>query len=97
MWIRTLTTCNYTNKNSDTSKKFGLILIGHSNINFFFKKKKIKILVFSIAVNLELLTISETKIDESFPISQFLIPGFENPIFLYQSSCDGGITLYFKF
>ena len=53
--------------------------------------------MFSIAVNLELLTISETKIDESFPISQFLTPGFENPIFLYQSSCDGGITLYFKF
>ena len=40
--------------------------------------------------------ISETKLDESFPVSQFLIPGFENPIRLDRSSSGGGIMLYIK-
>ena len=36
--------------------------------------------------------ISETKHDESFPVSQFLIPGFENPIRLDRSSSGGGMS-----
>ena len=39
--------------------------------------------------------ISETKLDESFPVSQFLIPGFENPFCLDWSSV-GGIMLYIR-
>ena len=35
--------------------------------------------------------ISESKLDESFPVSQFLIPGFENPIGLDRSSSGDGI------
>ena len=50
----------------------------------------------SIAVNLDILIISETKLDESFPVSQFLIPGFENPIRLDRSSSGGGIMLYIR-
>ena len=38
--------------------------------------------------------ISETKLDESFPVSQFFRSGFENPIRLDRSSSGGGITLY---
>ena len=40
--------------------------------------------------------ISETKLYESFPVSQFLIPGFENPIRLDRSSSGGGIMLYIR-
>ena len=40
--------------------------------------------------------ISETKLDESFPVSQFLIPGFENPIRLDRSSFGGGIMWYIE-
>ena len=40
--------------------------------------------------------ISETKLDESFPVSQFLISGFENPIRLDRSSSGGGIMLYMR-
>ena len=50
----------------------------------------------SIVVNLDILIISETKLDESFPVSQFLIPGFENPIRLDRSSSVGGIMLYIR-
>ena len=35
--------------------------------------------------------ISKTKLDDSFPVSQFLIPGFENPIRLNQSFSGGGM------
>ena len=40
--------------------------------------------------------IYETKLDESFPLSQFLIPGLENPICLDKSSSGGGIMLYIR-
>ena len=76
-----------TEVNDDTSdldilknlrcKNLNRILIGHLNINSL--RNKFEILVSSIAVNLDILIISETKLDESFPVSQFLIPGFENP------------------
>ena len=96
--------CNYTELNDDTSdldvlkdlrcKNLSRILIGHLNINSL--KNKFETLVSSIEFNLDILMISETKLDESFPVSQFLIPGFENPIPLDWSSSGGGIMLYIR-
>ena len=54
-------------------QKFESILIGHLNINSL--RNKFEILVPSIAVTLDILMISETKFDEPYPVSQFLIPG----------------------
>ena len=48
------------------------------------------------SISLDILMISETKLDESFPVSQFLIPGFENPIHLDRSSSGGGIILHIR-
>ena len=70
------------------------ILISHLNINLL--RNKFEMLVSSIGVNVDMLMISETKLDESFPVSQFLMPGFENPIHLDRSSSGGGIMLYIR-
>ena len=61
--------CNYTKSDDDTSdldilkalrcKNVNRILIGHLNINSL--RNKLEILVSSIAVNLDILMISETK------------------------------------
>ena len=40
--------------------------------------------------------ISETKLHESFPVSQFLIPRLENPIRLDRSSSGRGTILYIR-
>ena len=75
-------------------QKLNGILIGHLNVNSL--RNKFEILMFSIVVNLDILIISETELHESFPVSQFLIPDFENPIRLDWSSSGGGIMLYIK-
>ena len=73
-------------------KNLNRILIGHLNINSL--RDKFEILVSSIAVVLDILMmISETKLDESFPVSQFLIPGLKKPIRLGRYSSGGGIMI----
>ena len=60
-------------------------------------RNKFEILVLWITVNLNnSLMISDTKLHESFHISQFLIPGFVNPVCLDRSSSGGGINSYIR-
>ena len=40
--------------------------------------------------------ISETKLDESFPTSQFMINGFSAPFRLDRNDKGGGIILYIR-
>ena len=42
------------------------------------------------------LMISETKLDESFPTSQFFMNGFSNPHSLDRNCNGGGILLYIR-
>ena len=44
--------------------------------------------------NIDLLLVSETRIDCSFPNTQFLIPGFSSPFRLDRSKYGGGLLLY---
>ena len=43
-----------------------------------------------------ILMISETKIDESFPFSQFMIDGFSIPYRYDRNAHGGGILVYFR-
>ena len=45
---------------------------------------------------LDILLISETKIDESFPLVQFLLDGFSKPYRLDQCTNGGEILLYVR-
>ena len=72
-------------------KNLNLILIGHLIINSL--RNKLEILVYLIALNMDILLISRTKLYDSFPVLQFLIRGFENAIPLDQSSSSDGIML----
>ena len=44
--------------------------------------------------NLDIRMVSETKIDDTFPESQFLIEGFSTPYRLDRTAKGGGILLY---
>ena len=68
------------------------VIMGHININFI--RNKFEPLVSFTSKNLDILMISETKIDDIFPDSQFLIEGFSVPYRLDHTAKGGGILLY---
>ena len=70
------------------------VIIGHVNINSI--RNKFEPLVSFINNNLDILMISETKIDDTFPDSQFLIKGFSVPCRLDRTAKGGGILLYIR-
>ena len=75
-------------------KSLNKLIIGHSNINSL--RNKFELLTHQIKDNIDILMISETKLDESFPTGQFFINGFSSPYRLDRNSNGGGILLYIK-
>ena len=59
------------------------IVIGHLNINSL--RNKFDFLVTQVKGYIDILMISETKLDESFPIGQFLIDGYSVPFRLEET------------
>ena len=70
------------------------IILAHININSI--RNKFDMLCEFIQRNLDILLVSETKIDESFPSAQFKIPGFATPFRYDKSSNSGGLLLYVR-
>ena len=73
-------------------KNVGRIIIGHLNINSI--RNKFESLKSIVQGKIDVLIISETKIDESFPLSQFSMDGFCTPFRLDRNSEGGGILIY---
>ena len=46
--------------------------------------------------NVDILIVSETKLDSSFPMTQFVIPGFHHPFRLDINRQSGGLLVYIK-
>ena len=69
-------------------------MIGHININSI--RNKFEMLSNSIKGNLDILMISETKLDSTFPSNQFTIEGYAAPIRFDRNSRRGGIILYIR-
>ena len=64
------------------------------NINSI--RYKFDALVSSIRGNVDILMISETKIDDSYPTRRFLIDGYTAPYRLDRNSVGGGILVYVR-
>ena len=64
------------------------------NINFF--ETKFEPLNSIIKDKVEILFVSETKLDDTFPTTQFLIEGYSPPIRLDRNCHGGGIMTFFR-
>ena len=70
------------------------IIIAHLNINSI--RNKFNFLVEKINDNVDLLMVSETKLDDTFPTDQFIIDGFNAPFRLDRNGNGGGIMLFVR-
>ena len=70
------------------------LIFAHRNINSI--RNKFEELISQVLGTADVLMISETKIDDSFPIANFLIDGFSQPYRIDRKSSGGGIMLYVR-
>ena len=54
------------------------LILGRININSI--RNKFELLFSLVLNNIDVLLISETKIDNTFPVSQFCVPGYSVPL-----------------
>ena len=65
------------------------IIVAHLDINYL--RNKSDSLIGQITGNIDILVVSKAKLDESFPIGQFIIEGFDVPYRVDRNSNGGGI------
>ena len=83
-----------TNLNFIRKSNFNRLVLAHININSI--RNNFDILVQQITNNVDVFIISETRLDNSFPEGQFLIPGYSSP-YRFDRNCQwGGIILYVR-
>ena len=70
------------------------MIIDHLNVNSV--RNKFETLSLSLAQHVDILMLSETKLDSTFTSIQFLINGFSVPHRLDRNSKGGGILLYVR-
>ena len=70
------------------------VVFAHININSI--RNKFEDLKEIVQKNIDILTISETKLDESFPTNQFNMDGYAPPFRLDRSSEGGGLLIYIR-
>ena len=75
-------------------KNLDKIIIDHLNINSI--RHKINLLQPMTEDNIDILVISETKIDHSFPENQFSIDGYNLPYHLDRNQDRGRLLVYFR-
>ena len=79
------------NLRSKNPKKFIFSLININSILNTFQN-----LCDIVGNNVDVLSVSETKLDSSFPNAQFLLPGFHEPLRLDINHRSGGLLVYIK-
>ena len=98
--------CHEITKNADTPKEETSILnkirlqnrkgliIAYLNINSI--RNKFEQLELLVSKNIDILIVAETKLDDTFPTGQFLLPGFKVPFRLDRNKNGGGILAYIR-
>ena len=70
------------------------VIFAHLNINSI--RNKFEELISQVKGTVDVLMIPETKIDDSFPITNFLKDGFSRPYRIDRNSSGGGIMSYVR-
>ena len=70
------------------------LIFGQININSI--RNNSELLFSLVSNNNDVLLISETKIDNTFPVSQFCVPVYSIPLRLDRTGNGGGIMIYVK-
>ena len=90
-----------TNNSSDTYDLHSLrkknperVILSHLNINSL--RNKFDFLVPLVKDHIDVLMLSETKLDDSFPQAQFQMSGYSMPYRLNRNQNGGGIMLYVR-
>ena len=77
-----------------STQNFNNVIVGNVNTNSLtFKFDELRLLVTGI---FDILIITETKLDDTFPLSQFHIDGFSTPYRLDRSRNGGGMMIYIR-
>ena len=86
--------CAFTNLKNIRANNMKNVIIGQLNINSL--RNKFHSLVEIIHGNLDILVITETKLDHTFPEKQFLIPGYRKPYRKDRNRNGGGVMIYVR-
>ena len=76
------------------AKNYGRLICAHININSI--RNKFICLEELVKNNVDILLVSETKINKTFPSAQFLIDGFQLPYRYDRTEHGGGLLLYVR-
>ena len=85
---------NFNNLHEINLKNPNRLIFAHININSL--RNKFEMLQEVIGNNIDVLLISETKLDASFPSSQFILDGLTTPYRLDRTQYEGGIVLFMR-
>ena len=85
---------SFSSLKSVRRKNLRRVIFAHLNLNSL--RNKFDALVDQIKRNVDILVISETKLDESFPEGQFKIPGFTSPFRRYRNEFGGRIMVFVR-
>ena len=70
------------------------LIIGHLNINSL--RNKFEALKYIVSGNLDILIVTESKLDESFPDDQFCMEGYSPPFRADRDAIGGGVIIYVR-
>ena len=70
------------------------IVVAHLNINSL--RNKFELLKLFVMNNIDILLITESNLDSSFPSQQFAIEGYSLPLRLDRNSEGGGLIIYVR-